>query len=318
MNYEKKNSDICSNYLLLSPLSRPIRDPQNHPALQGIRVVQHGIGFNLVLVVVKGTAGIVGNSYALVADAIESASDVLSSILVWIGLRTAAKPPDENHPYGHGKAEPVAAIVVSLFLVGAALLIVWESIQNIRTPHGLPKAWTLIVLAAVVLGKELIFRYVMRTAKHIKSTAVSGEAAHHRADAITSVTAFVGICIALWGGPGYEVADDWAAILAGVFIAKNAWSIFRPAFSELMDEAVDGSIVEEIRALGKSVPGVEDIDKCYVRKMGFELFVDIHVVVSADMTVKEGHDIAHAVKNHIMHSKMEVYDVLTHIEPHEN
>jgi cation diffusion facilitator family transporter len=313
-----QNGDICLKLLLVSPSPRPHRDPLQHPALQGIRVVQHGIGLNFILVIVKGTAGILGNSYALVADAIESASDVLSSFLVWIGLRTAAKPPDANHPYGHGKAEPVAAIMVSLLLVAAAVLIVVESIHNIRTPHALPKAWTLIVLALVVVGKELIFRYVMRTAKNIKSTAVSGEATHHRADAITSITAFVGICIALWGGPGYEVADDWAAIIAGLFIAWNAWTIFQPAFSELMDEAVDGNLVNEIRELGKAVPGVEDIDKCFVRKMGFELFVDIHVVVAADMTVKQGHDIAHAVKNHIMQKKLEVYDVLTHIEPHEN
>lgn len=300
----------------MSPSPHPFRKQEEHPAYVGIKAVQHGIGLNLLLAIVKVVAGVLGNSYALIADAIESGSDVLSSILVWIGLRTAARPPDENHPYGHGKAEPVAAIVVSLMLISASVLIAVESINHIRTPHETPAAWTLLIIGAIVIGKELIFRYVMRTAEDINSTAIKGEAQHHRADAITSVAAFVGITIALIGGKGYESADDWAALLAALFIAYNAWNIFRPAFSELMDEAVDGKIVAEIRVIANNVEGVEAIDKCFVRKMGFEYFVDIHVVVNGEISVREGHDIAHRVKNSILQSKPEVYDVLTHVEPH--
>lgn len=300
----------------MSPSPHPFRKQEEHPAYIGIKAVQHGIGLNLVLAIVKVVAGILGNSYALIADAIESGSDVLSSLLVWIGLRTAARPPDENHPYGHGKAEPVAAIVVSLMLIAASVLIAVESINHIRTPHETPAAWTLLIIGGIVIGKELIFRVVMRTAEDINSTAIKGEAQHHRADAITSVAAFVGITIALIGGKGYESADDWAALLAALFIAYNAWNIFRPAFSELMDEAVDGKIVAEIRVIANNVEGVEAIDKCFVRKMGFEYFVDIHVVVNGEISVREGHDIAHRVKNSILQSKPEVYDVLTHVEPH--
>ena len=309
---------ICTSLITthLSPSPHPFRKQEDHPAYTGIKAVQHGIGLNLLLAVVKVVAGVLGNSYALIADAIESGSDVLSSILVWIGLRTAARPPDENHPYGHGKAEPVVAILVSLMLMAASILIAVESITHITTPHETPAAWTLAVIAAIVIGKEMIFRYVMRTANDINSTAIKGEAQHHRADAITSVAAFVGITIALIGGKGYESADDWAALLAALFIAYNAWNIFRPAFSELMDEAVDGKIVSEIRAISQAVEGVSAIDKCFVRKMGFEYFVDIHVVVNGEMSVREGHDIAHRVKNAILESKPEVYDVLTHVEPH--
>jgi cation diffusion facilitator family transporter len=288
-----------------------------HPAKEGIRVVRHGIALNFCLAIVKGVSGVLGNSYALIADAIESASDVLSSLVVLIGLRTASKPPDEDHPYGHGKAEPVAAVIVSLFLLAASIFIATEAVTHIHTPHKGPEAWTLVVIAAVVFGKELIFRYVMRTANDISSTAVKGEAQHHRADAITSVAAFIGIGIALIGGEGYESADDWAALLAAAFVGWNAYSVFRPAFSELMDEALPAEVVEEIKKVALTVDGVMEIEKCYVRKMGFEFFVDIHVVVHSEKTVKEGHDIAHRVKDAIMAANSSVYNVLTHVEPHE-
>jgi cation diffusion facilitator family transporter len=289
---------------------------REHPAKQGMKVVRHGIGINFVLAIIKGTAGFVGNSYALIADAIESASDVLSSLVVLLGLKTASRPPDENHPYGHGKAEPLAGVIVSLFLLAASVLIAVEAIANIRTPHEVPQAWTLVVIVAVVLGKELIFRYVMRTAQDIDSTAVKGEAQHHRADAITSVAAFVGILIAVIGGPEYASADDWAALIASSFVAFNAVSIFRPAFGELMDEAQPEEIVLEVRHTASSVRGVMDIEKCFVRKMGFEYFVDIHVVVDAQISVAEGHRIAHEVKDAIIASNPSVYNVLTHVEPH--
>lgn len=289
---------------------------KEHPAHRGIRVVQHGIGLNFTLAIVKGASGILGNSYALIADAIESASDVLSSLVVWIGLKAASRPPDEDHPYGHGKAEPIAAVIVSLFLIAASILIGVESVQHILTPHKAPASWTLLVLLLVIVGKELIFRYVMSTAKDIKSTAVKSEAQHHRADAITSVAAFVGISVAWIGGDEYASADDWAALLAGLFIAWNAYRIFSPAFSELMDKALGPEVVEEIRRIALRVEGVEAIEKCFVRKMGFELFVDIHVEVGAEKTVFEGHEIGHRVKDAIMAAKPSVYDVLTHIEPY--
>lgn len=290
---------------------------ETHPAERGIKVVKHGMGFNFVLAIVKFIAGFFGHSYALIADAIESTSDVLSSLVVWIGLRTAALPPDENHPYGHGKAEPIAGVIVSLFLVAASVFIAVEAINNIRTPHLAPHAWTLWVIGIVIVGKELVFRYVMSTASEINSTAVKGEAAHHRSDAITSVAAFIGILIAVWGGEEYASADDWAALLAAAFVAWNAYKIFRPAFSELMDEAQPIDLVMEVRSVAKTVEGVYDIEKCFVRKMGFDFFVDIHVEVDGEISVKEGHRIAHDVKDAIMTAKPQVYDVLTHIEPHQ-
>ena len=218
----------------------------------------------MVLVLGKGTAGVLGNSHALIADAIESATDIVSSGIVWLGLRTAAREPDENHPYGYGKAEPLAAGA----LMGAAAFIAYESIQHMQTPHALPARFTLAVLAVIIALKETFYRRVLRMGQEVGSAAVKAYAWHHRADAITSLTAFVGISIALVGGPGYEGADDLAALVACCFIVYNAYYIFRPAFGEMMDEAPEGPWPADLKALPENVPGVVATEKCFVRKMG--------------------------------------------------
>ncbi len=286
-----------------------------HPAFEGIQAVKKGIVLNLFLAIVKLIAGLLGHSYALVADAIESGSDVLSSILVWIGLRTAAKPPDEDHPYGHGKAEPMAAGVVSIMLFAAAVLILYQSIHYIQTPHESPEWWTLLVLAAIVGGKELAFRMVNRTGMDIDSQAVQAEAQHHRADAFTSLAAFVGIVVALIGGPGFETADDWAAILASIFIAWNGGKIFFQSLSELMDRALPQEQINAVVDCAKQVHGVRKVESCFVRKTGFEWFVDITIQVEGNLTVEEGHAIAHEVNDAIKGNVTQVYAVHTHVEP---
>ncbi len=286
-----------------------------HPAHEGIRSIRHGIFANIFLAMVKGVVGFFGNSFALIADAIESTADVFTSIIVWIGLKSASKPPDEDHPYGHGRAEPLAGIVVAHSLFAAAIFIAYESIRLIQTPHKTPAAYTLIVLIGVIVIKEFMFRYVEKIANDIGSTAVKGDAWHHRSDAITSFTAAIGITIALIGGDGYESADDWAALVAAGFIVYNAWYIFEPALNEVMDKAPPQYLVEEVKLLARQVAGVQDVEKCFIRKSGFEFFVDIHVVVDGNLTVKEGHKIGHDVKDYIMKHKPLIYNVLTHIEP---
>ena len=293
-------------------MDEPVKNLQ---AERGQKTTLVGIGVNVGLVLVKGTAGWLGNSYALVADAMESATDIVTSIFVWVGLRTAARAPDQNHPYGHGKAEPLAAIVVALALVGAAIVIAVQSIHNIQVPHEIPAPFTLAVLAGVVIIKEVLFRRIAQVGAEVDSSAVKADAWHHRSDAITSLTAFVGISIALIGGPGYESADDWAALLAAGFIVYNAYHIFRPSFGEIMDEAPVGDWHGELEAIALTVPEVRGIDKYRVRKTGFEYFIDLHVQVPGDLTVSQGHAIAHAVKAAILEAKPAVYDVLIHIEP---
>lgn len=281
----------------------------------GLRATLIGIVINLVLAIIKAAVGYFGNSYALIADAIESTADVFTSIIVWYGIKFASKAPDPDHPYGHGKAEPLAAITVSLCLFIAAILIARQSFYNILTPHKLPSFYTLPVLLVIVIIKEVLFRYVNRVSTDIRSTAVKADAWHHRSDAITSATAFIGISIALIGGPGYEGADDWAAMIASGIIVYNAIIILKPAFNEIMDAAPSSELLEEIKEVACHVDGVKGLDKCFIRKMGFEFYVDLHVIVDGNLSVREGHDIAHKVKDAILFSNKRINDVLIHVEP---
>jgi cation diffusion facilitator family transporter len=287
-----------------------------HPSVRGMRTTMLGIGVSFLLVFVKMAAGHIGHSYALIADATESSADVLSSGLLWIGLRIAQKPADTEHPYGHGKAEPLAAIVISLFLLGAAVWIGWHAIEFIRTPHPMPRSFTLLVLLGVILTKEALFRYVLKVGKQIDSQAVKSDAYHHRADAITSIAAFIGISIALLLGPGHESADDWAALAAACIIVYNAIMLLRPAVNEVMDAAPSKEIVGRIRDLASQNPLVRKVEKCFVRKMGFDYFVDIHIQVDGTLSVTQGHAIAHAVKAKLLQSKLRIKDVLVHVEPY--
>lgn len=288
---------------------------KHHPGEQGIRSTLVGMALNFVLAGVKISSGFVGHSYALIADGIESLSDVFSSLVVLVGLRIAMRPPDENHPYGHGKAEPIAGVMVGVALLVAAGVIVHESIHEIATPHHAPAPFTLVVLAAVVVIKETLFRYVSRIGKTIDSTAVTVDAWHHRSDAITSSLAFVGISIALIGGKGYEGADDYAAVIAACIIGFNALRLIGPALYELTDVAPTREINDEVKAVARTVAGVVDLDKCLVRKMGLEYYVDLHVIVDPQLTVWKGHAIAHDVKDAIREANPRIAEVLVHIEP---
>lgn len=274
-----------------------------------------GVAVNTVLAVAKITAGLIGHSYALIADGLESTLDIFSSLVVYAGLMLAARPPDATHPYGHGKAEPMAAIAVALTVLFAAVALGWESIHEILTPHHAPAWWTLLVLIVIVPIKELLFRRVLKLSEHIESSAIKTDAWHHRADAMTSGAAFVGISIALIGGRGYEPADDWAALFACGLIAYNGWHLLLPALDEAMDTAPPAALVIAIRAVAASVPRVSSIEQCKVRKMGLDLFVDLHIEVNGDLTVRQGHEIAHAVRDALRLSNPAILDVLVHIEP---
>jgi cation diffusion facilitator family transporter len=293
-------------------MEQPLTKPA---AAAGLKTTLIGIVISSVLAVVKALGGIFGNSYALIADAIESTTDIVTSGLLYVGLKWSSRPADEKHPYGHGKAEALIALGIALALCGAAVLIAVESIHNIRTPHASPKAWTLIILVVVILTKELLYRYVLKTGEEINSGAVKADAFHHRSDAITSAAAFIGICIGLVGGPGYEVADDYAALLASVIIVINAYLIARPAIGELLDEELDPALNEQVKKLAAEVPGVVFVEKCYIRKMGLMSHADMHVWVHNALTVAQGHDIAHAVQDHVQALLPQFAYIHIHIEP---
>lgn len=281
----------------------------------GLRLSGLALGINLLLALGKIVTGVFGNSYALIADGIESTADVFSSFIVWVGLRISVRPADERYPFGYGKAESIAAVIVSLMLLGAAALIATESIREIRTPHHTPAWFTLVVLVCVVLTKETMYRFAFSIGQDLGSSALQSDAWHHRSDALTSAAAFFGISVALIGGPGFESADDWAALAACIVIVFNGVRLFRGALGEVMDVAAPPKVVASIRAIAAEVPGVIGIEKCRIRKHGLHLAMDIHVTVDADLSVRLGHEIAHMVKDRLFGSKYRINDVTVHVEP---
>ena len=282
-----------------------------------IKATYFSIIGNTCLAIIKGLAGFFGNSYALIADAIESTTDIFSSFLVLFGLKYANRPADKNHPYGHGRAEPLITFLVVGFLITSATIIAYESIKNIGSPHELPKVWTLLVLAPLIIWKEISFRLVMKKAKETNSSSLKADAWHHRSDAITSVAAFIGISIALYFGKGYETADDWAALFASGFILYNSYLIFRPALGEIMDEHLYDGLVEDIRKISLSVNGILGTEKCFIRKTGMKYQVDLHATVDKNISVKAGHDLAHKLKDTLRNELPQLGQVLIHIEPND-
>ena len=280
-----------------------------------IKATYFSIVGNSCLAIIKFLAGFFGNSYALIADAIESTTDIFASFLVLFGIKYSNKPADDNHPYGHGRAEPLITFLVVGFLITSATIIAYESIINIQIAHDLPKSWTLYVLGAIIVWKEYSFRLVMKRSKESNSSSLKADAWHHRSDAITSIAAFIGIASALILGKGYESADDWAALFASVFIIYNSYLIFRPALGEIMDEHLYDDIVDEIRKVALTVTGIIATEKCFIRKAGMKYHVDLHAIVNGKISVKEGHDLSHKLKDTLRHEIPELGHVLIHIEP---
>ncbi len=299
----------------MSPAAQPTANVPASNLQSGARVALLGMVINLVFAIAKVTAGVFGNSYVLIADGIESALDIGGSIVIWGGLKIAARPPDATHPYGHGKAEPVAAAIVAFGVLAAALGLAIQSVREIFLPHHAPAPFTLVVLVVVIVVKELLYRFVIRIGRDVASTAVQTDAWHHRFDAMTSGAAFVGISIALLGGEGWESADDWAALFACVLIGANGFRLLLPAVREILDTAPDGDVREIVARAAGSVLGVYEVEKCLVRKMGLNFYADLHVKVDGTISVRDGHAIAHEVKNAIRATDSRIADVLVHVEP---
>ena len=280
-----------------------------------IKTTYFSIVGNSCLAIIKFLAGFFGNSYALIADAIESTTDIFASFLVLFGIKYSNKPADNNHPYGHGRAEPLITFLVVGFLITSATIIAYESIINIQIAHNLPKSWTLYVLGAIIVWKEYSFQLVMKRSIDSNSSSLKADAWHHRSDAITSIAAFIGIATALILGKGYESADDWAALFASGFIIYNSYLIFRPALGEIMDEHLYDDIVDEIRKVALTVTGIIATEKCFIRKAGMKYHVDLHAIVNGKISVKEGHDLSHKLKDTLRYEIPELGHVLIHIEP---
>lgn len=282
---------------------------------ESLRLGFLAIGVNVSLMILKIGVGIVGHSYALVADGIESASDIFSSIITWAGFRLSLKPADEDHPYGHGKIDALTGMFSGTCLFVAAIFIAYQSILQIRTPHHLPAWFTLPVLLVAIAVKEFLSRRVFAVGNDLDSSALKGDAWHHRSDAITSAAAAVGITVALIGGKGYEMADDWGALAACSVIVVNAFLIMRTSVHDALDRAVSPDLQAAISAAAVSVPGAQHIEKCLVRKSGVGLFVELHLEVDPAVTIREGHRIGHEVKAALIASNARIQDVTVHLEP---
>jgi cation diffusion facilitator family transporter len=284
-------------------------------AQRGVRATLAAIGVSAVLGTVKVASGVIGNSYALIADGIESLLDIASGLAVWGGLKFSATDPNKRFPYGYGKAEALAGVLIAgvLLLTAAGLSV--QSVREILTPHHAPAPFTLVVLVAVVAVKELLYRRLHATGGAIGSRAVQTDAWHHRSDALTSLAAFIGIAIALVGGKGYESADDWAALAACGLIAFNGWRLLSGSLAEVLDAAPADDTLARIRAAAAGVAGVTGIDDCRARRSGLGWLVDIHVEVDGALPVREGHRIAHRVKDALLAAELGVLDALVHIEP---
>ncbi len=284
---------------------------------RGTRTAWLGLLVNGAMVLVKLVAGILGNAYALIADAAESSIDLFSSLVVWGGLRITTRPADDAYPYGYGKAEPLATAIVALMLLGASLGIATAAVREIVTPHHMPAPFTLIVLAVVVLVKEVWFRRVLKVGQELGSGVLRADAWHHRGDALTSLAAFVGIAVALMGGPGWESADDWAALVAAAVIAVNGVNLLRPAIQDLMDKAPEQELCERIEAAARRVEGVLSTEKLRVRKFGMRYFVDIHVQADPALPLRDSHALSGKVKWTIREAVPAVWDASIHMEPFE-
>ena len=281
----------------------------------GLGIAGSAMAINLVLALIKISTGVIGNSYALIADGIESTSDIFSSLIVLSGLQFSSKPADQSHPYGHGKAESLAGLAVALFLIGAGILIATQAIREILSPQLAPAWYTLPILAIIIFVKEALYRRMYRVGTDLDSSSLRSDAWHHRSDAITSLAAFVGISIALIGGAGYESADDWAALLAVAIIFANGIRLLRPALDEVMDASVSDDIERQVISIASSVDGVVAIEKSRIRKSGLGYLMDLHVEVDSAISVKNGHAIGHMVNDRLMQSSIPITDVVIHIEP---
>ena len=301
-----------------SPAPSPVRAPV-HP---GIRAAQLGLAVNAVLAAAKLAAGVFGHTYALVADAVESCADIAASLVVWGGLAVAARPADDDHPYGHGKAEALAAAAVSAMLVAAAAGIAVEAVREIRTPHQVPAPWTLLVLVGVLAVKWLLARRVRTLGEATASVVVQADAGHHLSDALTSGAAFVGIAVALVGTrlhrhPRWASADDWAALLASAVIAVNGVRLLRPALHDLMDRMPGPEVTGAVERAARGVDGVLDVEKLHVRRHGPALYVDIHVQADGATPLDAAHVLGGRVKGAVRRAVPAVQGVLVHMEPYE-
>lgn len=282
---------------------------------EAMRAALLGLVVNLALGVVKLVAGLVGPSFALISDAVNSLGDTLTSIVTLAALWYAQQPADEEHPYGHTRVETVAGAYVAILVIASALFVGWEAASRLNQPHALPPIWTLWIAGANAVIKEALYWYKRDVGRRTRSMAIVANAWDHRSDALCSLAVLIGLSIVRFAGPDFLWADEMAALVVVTVIIWTGGRLLWQSTSELLDPQADPEIVQRIREMAAEVPGVSDVEKLWVRKTGLEYLVDVHIQVDAALTVDEGHRIGHAVKDRLVQQMATVRDVLVHLEP---
>ncbi|MGO9596596.1 MAG: cation diffusion facilitator family transporter [Isosphaeraceae bacterium] len=282
-----------------------------------VRATWLGLGANLVLGIAKLTGGVVGRSYALISDAVNSLGDVFTSVAVLLAFRVAQKPADDEHPYGHTRAEAIAGSNIAVLVIVSALLVGYGAIRGlVDHPREIPPVWTLAIAGANVIIKEALYQYNFRLGRRAGSIAIIANAWDHRADALSALAVLAGLLVVRLGGDRFLAIDALAGLFVVAVILTSAVRLLWSSAQELMDAQADPAFVEQIRAVAAAVEGVKRIDKLWVRKSGLEYLVDIHTQVDAGKTVDEGHRISHLVKDELLDRFTNLRDVLVHLEPY--
>ncbi len=273
-----------------------------------------GLGFNIILAIGKGLVGVLALSEALVADAIESTSDIVATLFVLISLRIAGKPKDSEHPYGHYKAEQVASALVGLIITLAGLaIVITATLTIIKGPKEAPGVAALYVAIAVIIIKEGLYRYTFRIGKRINSIAVTANAWDHRKDALTTVATLIGIAGARMG---FLILDPIAAIVVALLIFRIGYVISYQAVNELIDISPPEAILNKIKRITLAVKGIEHVTDIKARKTGPYLIVDLKIEIDSQMSVADSHHTAGIAKREIMRQMPDVSDVMVHVNPH--
>jgi len=280
----------------------------------GIRVTWIGSVVNILLVIFKFWAGFISNSQALIADAIHSLSDLFSDGVVILGLKWGRKHEDEDHPYGHARIETISSMIVGFFLILVGLGITFAAIEAIsKHKSSTPGLFAIYTAAISIILKELMFWYTLIVGKRLKSLALIGNAWHHRSDAMSSVAVLIGVG-ATYFNPDWHLADAYAALLVTFFVVKIGTNLVWNAFKELSDSAPNKEVMEQIEAIAYSINGVREVHDLRARHSGSQIFVELDIVVDPALTVKEGHDIAHAVKMTLLEEFSDVTRVFVHVD----
>lgn len=273
---------------------------------------------NISFAAIKVFVGLAGNSFALIADGIESLADVLSSIVVLSGLRVSRKDPDHDHPWGHGKAEAIATLLAGIGLLASAGIIIYSASKGIRSPDEAPAIFTIPVLIGIIFFKHWLYRALAKGGKKHDSLALQAEAWHHLSDSLTSFGVLVGMAIAVFAGPGFEMADEVAALVVTLLIIYNALRLIRPSLDELMDRRIEDFRMHEIEEIAAGIDGIENLETITIRRSGRGFVAEIHMEVPPALTVEKSHYLSHLFKDRLLENKaLKLTHVIIHVEPYD-